>query len=57
MVRSLQQSIKDLLIFMVIVTLTMFALLTFSRNSFSYSGPSTRDSKQIALAILQLFIG
>jgi L-lactate permease len=57
MVESLQKSIEDLLIFMIIVCITMIALITFNRNSFSHASSHLEDLAQTGTTLLKLFIG
>jgi len=57
MVTSLQRSLEDLLLFMVIVFLSLYGLIQFASNSFGYASTQTADFRSSAVSLFKLFVG
>jgi hypothetical protein len=57
MVTSLQRSLEDLLLFMIIVFLSLYGLIQFASNSFGYASTQTADFRSSAVSLFKLFVG
>jgi hypothetical protein len=57
MAQSLQKSVKDLLIFMILVIFVLFGFVMFLANSFGYAISDVQNIPYASMTMFKLFVG